>query len=72
MPYFIIELEEKVYANGEPGTVIAKGNPMNKSAHYLVRLEDGDVLWFSRDEVVPASYKEKEDRKKQQGKSDQD
>ncbi len=57
MPYFIIELEEKVIADGQKGTVIAIGSPNNKSAHYLVRLDDMKKdIWFPKDEVVPESY----------------
>ncbi len=57
MPYFIIELEERVIADGEKGTVIAIGSPHNKLAQYFVRLDDGKGdIWFSREEVVPESY----------------
>ena len=60
MPYFIIELEDRVIADGQKGVVIAVGSAHNKSAHYFVRLDDdkGDI-WFSRDEVVPESYQGK-------------
>jgi len=62
MPYFIIELEERVIADGQKGTVIAIGSPHNKSAHYFVRLDDdGGDIWFSRDEVVPESYQNGKD-----------
>lgn len=57
MPLFIIELEERVIADGQKGTVIAVGSPHNKRGHYLVRLDNGKGnIWFSRDEVVPESY----------------
>ena len=62
MPYFIIELEERVIADGQKGTVIAIGSPHNKLAHYFVRLDNGKDIWFSRDEVVPESYQEDEGR----------
>ena len=59
MPFFIIELEERVIADGQKGTVIAIGSPHNKSAHYFVRLDEGKKdMWFSRDEVVPESYQQ--------------
>ena len=57
MPFFIIELEERVIADGQKGTVIAIGSAQNKLAHYLVRLDDAKKdIWFSKDEVVPESY----------------
>lgn len=57
MPYFIIELEERVIADGHKGIVIAVGSPHNKSANYLVRLDGVEKsMWFSKDEVVPESY----------------
>lgn len=56
MPYWLIELGDEVVAMGRKGVVIGKGNPANKSAHWLVRFPDGDVVWFSRDEVTPAKY----------------
>ncbi len=59
MPYFIIELEERVIADGQKGTVIAIGSPHNKSAHYFVRLDEAKKdIWFSKDEVVPESYQQ--------------
>lgn len=57
MPYFIIEMGERVIADGQKGTVIAIGSPHNKAANYFVRLDDKKKdIWFSRDEVVPESY----------------
>ena len=63
MPYFIIELEERVIADGQKGTVIAIGSAHNKRAHYLVRLNNGKGdIWFSREEVVPESYQQEKSR----------
>ena len=63
MPYFIIELEERVIADGQKGTVIAIGGAQNKSAHYFVRLDDMKKdIWFSRDEVVPESYQDEKNK----------
>lgn len=56
MPYFIFNLEDRVVADGKPGTVIAKGSEHNRYAHYFVRHDDGTAIWYSRDEVVPESY----------------
>ncbi len=63
MPYFIIELEERVIADGQKGTVIAIGSPHNKLAHYFVRLDNKKgAIWFSRDEVVPESYQNEKNK----------
>ena len=60
MPYFIIELGDRVIADGDKGTIIAIGSPNNKLAQYFVRLDDGKGdIWFSREEVVPESYQGK-------------
>ncbi|KKN35018.1 hypothetical protein LCGC14_0787670 [marine sediment metagenome] len=64
MPYFIIELRERVIADGQKGVVIAVGSAHNKSAHYLVRLDNEHRdIWFSKDEVVPAAYQEKKGKR---------
>ena len=58
MPYHIIEIGERVIADGQKGVVIATGSAHNKLAHYFVRLENEKRdIWFSKDEVVPESYK---------------
>jgi len=62
MPYYIIEAGDRVIANGRKGVVIAVGSLMNKSAHFLVRLDGRkDAAWFSRDEVVPDDSQEEQD-----------
>ena len=64
MPYFIINLEDRVRfkETGQVGVVIALGSTQNKLAHYLVRLDDdGGDIWLSRDEVVPETYQTKKD-----------
>ncbi len=58
MPYFIFELEERVIADGQNGSIIAIGSSHNKSAHYLVRLDGKEQVtrWYSKDEVEPEAY----------------
>ncbi len=65
MPYFTIQLKERVIADGSPGVVIAIGNSHNKSAHFFVRLDSGEDIWFSRDEVVPESHQKEKNGEKQ-------
>jgi len=55
MPYYLFDLGDPVIAGRRKGTVISIGNPANKTAHYLVRLDNGDAEWFSRWEVIPPS-----------------
>lgn len=64
MPYFIINLEDRVVADGKPGKVIAIGSEHNKYAHYFVRHDDEVDTWYSRDEVVPESYWEEKNEGK--------